>query len=141
MARRNQAGQLNCIERMVAFNPGYTNLNPLTAGRISTMKAEDKRYIAHDFFNSDWQPMSFFKHESMAKMDYVGLAYYLSPILDCLADHKIKTILQIQQAVHTRGINLGKLYKAIIILTGANHIVAVLRARSTYFTRSESTKR
>ena len=48
-----------------------------------------------------------------------------NPILDILADHKPKTISQLEQAVVEKGIILGQVTQAIIVLSGAGHIGTV----------------
>ncbi len=49
--------------------------------------------------------------------------YY--PILDSLADHKTKTLRQIEIGVAARGINFAQVLQAVMALTGAGHIVSV----------------
>ena len=48
-----------------------------------------------------------------------------NPILDILADHKPKTIAQLEQSVAEKGINFGQLTQAIMVLSGAGHLEAV----------------
>jgi hypothetical protein len=47
------------------------------------------------------------------------------PILDVLADHQIKTIGEIEQAISAHNINLAQLIQAILILAGMNVINSV----------------
>ena len=46
------------------------------------------------------------------------------PILDILADHKAKTLGQIEQSVAANGISFAQLMQAVIVLTGAGHLAA-----------------
>jgi hypothetical protein len=46
------------------------------------------------------------------------------PILDLLADHKVRTIAQIEQALKEKAISLPQIVQAILVLTGTNHIAA-----------------
>jgi SAM-dependent methyltransferase len=48
-----------------------------------------------------------------------------APILDALADHKPRTIGQIEQAVKDKGINFAQLSQAVVILVGAGSLAAV----------------
>ena len=48
-----------------------------------------------------------------------------NPILNALADHKPKTIAQIEQAIQQHGINFVQLTQAIIVLAGVGHLAAV----------------
>ena len=46
-------------ERLLATEPAFVHKNPEILARFNTMKDEDYRYLAHEFFNRDWQPMHF----------------------------------------------------------------------------------
>ncbi|NMW21243.1 MAG: methyltransferase [Chlorobiaceae bacterium] len=48
-----------------------------------------------------------------------------NPILDVLADHKTKTIEQIEQAVKDKGVVFAQILQAAIVLTGTGHLAAV----------------
>ena len=45
-----------------------------------------------------------------------------SPILDLLADHKVKTLGQIEQAVKDKGVVFAQVTQAMMLLTGAGHL-------------------
>jgi SAM-dependent methyltransferase len=45
-----------------------------------------------------------------------------TPILDFLADHKVKTLAQIEHAVKDKGITFAQVTQAMLLLTGAGHI-------------------
>ena len=47
------------------------------------------------------------------------------PILDLLADHKAKTLGQIEQAMTAHGISFANVMQAVMVLTGAGHLGAV----------------
>jgi SAM-dependent methyltransferase len=48
-----------------------------------------------------------------------------NPILDLLADHKPKTLGQIEQAVKDKGVVFAQVMQAALVLTGAGHLAAV----------------
>lgn len=48
-----------------------------------------------------------------------------SPILDALADHKVKTLEQIEQAVKDKGVVFAQVIQAAMVLTGAGYLAAV----------------
>lgn len=48
-----------------------------------------------------------------------------NPILDLLADHRPKTLGQIEQAVKEKGIAFAQAMQAVMVLTGAGHLAAV----------------
>lgn len=45
-----------------------------------------------------------------------------APILDELADHKPKTLGQLEQALKDKSVNLGQIMEAILILSGCGHV-------------------
>lgn len=47
-----------------------------------------------------------------------------TPILDILADHKIKSLDQLEQVVRERGVNFIQLLQAVMIFVGSGHIVS-----------------
>lgn len=48
-----------------------------------------------------------------------------NPILDAVADHKPRTLGQIEQAVKTHGIGFAQVIEAFMILSGAGHLAGV----------------
>lgn len=48
-----------------------------------------------------------------------------NPILDLLADHKPKTLGQIEQAVKDKGVVFAQVMQAALVLSGAGHLAAV----------------
>ena len=76
-------GALEFAEKLLATNPSYLKNNPLVAGRLKTVKGQNRNYLAHEYFNRHWQPMPY--AETMecllpAKLDYACSARYLDHI-------------------------------------------------------------
>lgn len=46
-------------DRLLAANPGFARDTPGVADSFKTLNDEDRHYLAHEFFNRDWQPMHF----------------------------------------------------------------------------------
>jgi len=46
-------------QQLLATNPLYARANPQVARRIEKMAEQDRSYLAHEYLNRDWQPMSF----------------------------------------------------------------------------------
>ena len=71
---------LSFAEKLLATNPIYARANPLIAERVGKMKTQSRNYLAHEYFNLDWKPMSFADMASWlepAKMGYACSANYL----------------------------------------------------------------
>lgn len=45
--------------RLMSVEPAFASANPALAKRLKSMNAQDARYLAHEYFNADWSPMSF----------------------------------------------------------------------------------
>ena len=52
-------GALAFMERLLATEPSLVRDNPKLLERFATVKGEDRHYLAHEYFNRDWQPMHF----------------------------------------------------------------------------------
>ncbi|MEJ6021749.1 methyltransferase regulatory domain-containing protein [Ramlibacter sp. PS4R-6] len=48
-------------ERLMATNPRYLQANPQVTERLKRITSQDRHYLAHEYFNRDWEPMSFAK--------------------------------------------------------------------------------
>jgi SAM-dependent methyltransferase len=62
-----------------ATQPGYALVNPLLAERVDALSQENPNYLAHEYFNRDWHPMSFLQAASLlgaAGLTYGGSADY-----------------------------------------------------------------
>jgi len=50
---------LEFMARLLDTNPQYATTNPRVAERFERMRRADRRYLAHEYFNRDWQPVHF----------------------------------------------------------------------------------
>lgn len=50
---------LEFAERLMATNPALARANPHLAARLEMIKAQPRSYLAHEYFNQDWDPMAF----------------------------------------------------------------------------------
>jgi SAM-dependent methyltransferase len=76
-------GALEFADKLLATNPTYLKVNPVVAERLKGMKAQNRNYLAHEYFNLDWLPMPFSKMAqwlSAAKVDFACSADYLGHI-------------------------------------------------------------
>jgi SAM-dependent methyltransferase len=66
-------------QAVFATQPGYALVNPQLAERVHALSGENPGYLAHEYFNRDWQPMSFSQVASSlvsAGLTYAGSAHY-----------------------------------------------------------------
>lgn len=74
---------LDFAEKLLATNPAYARANPQTAERIARIKEQDRHYLAHEYFNRYWDPMSIGKMVEWlepAKLDFACSANLLDHI-------------------------------------------------------------
>lgn len=211
-------GALEFTNRFIETNPIYLRSNPNIADRMKKIKAQNRNYLAHEYFNRDWHPMYFATMSDWltpAKISYACSAHYIDyvdsvnltkeqsaflkeipdavfresvrdfiinqqfrrdywvrgarrisaleridalravkvilvshrpdvslkinvtlgeatmsgatydPIFDLLADHKPKTIGQLEQAVKDRGVSLTHVIEAVLVMVNFGHLAAV----------------
>jgi SAM-dependent methyltransferase len=78
------AGVASKVENAVAFarklwasNPAYARAHPALGERLKVIASQDPHYVAHEYFNRDWVPMSFAEMADWladAKLDFAGYA-------------------------------------------------------------------
>ena len=72
-------GALDFADRLMACNPHYAQANAQIATRLKRLKGMGRNYLAHEYFNRDWQPMSFASMARWlgpAKLGYACSAHY-----------------------------------------------------------------
>lgn len=65
----------------LSVKPKFMKANPRFSERVHELTTRDPRYLAHEYFNQDWQPMYFADMAdwlSEAEMDYACSARYLA---------------------------------------------------------------
>lgn len=208
---------LSFADQLLAANPAYARANPQIAERIQKIKEQNRHYVAHEYFNRDWQPMAFAKMAQWlapAKLQWACSANYLdaidavnltaeqqnllagipdpmfrqttrdfcvnqqfrkdywvkgarqlsaleqaeelrsqrvilvqsraevnlkvngslgeatlqeavyAPLLDQLADHKARSLAQLEQALQPKGISFAQIVQAAMVLSGAGVLLA-----------------
>lgn len=76
-------GAIAFAEKLVAQSPAFARLNPGIAERLKKIKDQGRNYLAHEYFNRDWLPMSVAEMGQWlapAKLSYACSAHYLDHI-------------------------------------------------------------
>jgi len=71
---------LEFVERLINVNSQFFRANPQVVDRLKQIKTQDRNYLAHEYFNKDWHPMSFSRLSEWllpAKLDFACSANYL----------------------------------------------------------------
>ncbi|CAE6854978.1 hypothetical protein R69658_07350 [Paraburkholderia aspalathi] len=74
------AAALDFVKSVVTTQPGYALVNPQLAERVDALSKENTHYLAHEYFNRDWQPMTF--SQVTSSLAASGLTY------GCSADYR-----------------------------------------------------
>ena len=74
------AAALDFVKSVVTTQPGYAVVNPQLAERVDALFKENTHYLAHEYFNRDWQPMTF--SQVTSSLAASGLTY------GCSADYR-----------------------------------------------------
>ncbi len=81
VSRINSA--LEFSEKLLSSNPTYLRANPSIADKFAAIKTQNKQYLAHEYFNRDWEPMYFSTIAEWlepAKISYACSAHYLDHV-------------------------------------------------------------
>ena len=74
---------LKFLETVVNLNPAFLQNNEILKLKINQIKIQDPKYLAHEYFNADWQPMYFsdiLRKLHPAKLTYCASANLLDQI-------------------------------------------------------------
>ncbi len=70
-------------DKLMAVNPAFARANPQIADRLKRLGSLNRNYVAHEYFNRDWQPMSFARMARWlepAKLTFASSANCLDPV-------------------------------------------------------------
>lgn len=90
---------LNFIDEFMKLAPLYAKTNPTAVDRLTQIKGYDRKYLAHEYMNRDWQPMYFADLENWLGDAKVGFATS-AHVLDSMFELNMTN----EQAAFLRGI-------------------------------------
>lgn len=70
-------------EKLMAANTGFARANPNVVERLKKLSSHNRNYLAHEYFNRDWEPMSYARMSQWlepAKLSFAGSANCLEPV-------------------------------------------------------------
>lgn len=76
-------GALAFAEKVLGSGTRYGDANPQVASRLAALKTQNRNYLAHEYFNRHWLPMSFSKMRGWlkaAKLSYACSANYIDHV-------------------------------------------------------------
>ena len=54
-------GALKFIEKLNTVNPKFLETNPILKQRLKRIQGQNREYLAHEYFNKDWEAVNFGK--------------------------------------------------------------------------------
>ena len=90
-------GALDFVGSMMETNPGYARTNPMMKKRFQKIQSQSPEYLAHEYFNRDWQPMHFSEMADWledAKVQFAGSASLIDHIDALNLTKEQQTMLQ-----------------------------------------------
>ena len=94
---------LDFANDLVAKNALYFKTNPMLGERLQKMTGFDKHYLAHEYFNRNWQPMHFsevVEWLTPAKLEFVTSVHMLDHVdIINLSTEALQTLQAIKQKV------------------------------------------
>ncbi|MEN9314583.1 MAG: hypothetical protein RIS35_976 [Pseudomonadota bacterium] len=76
-------GALDFAGRLLEASPRFVRANPQVAERMKRIREQDRRYLAHEYFNRDWVPMGFARMAEWlrpARLDWACSANWLDAV-------------------------------------------------------------
>lgn len=76
-------GALDFTDKLLETNPRYSQINPSAGEKLKKLREQNLHYLAHEYFNRDWNPMhfaTFAEWMKPAKIDYACSASYMDHI-------------------------------------------------------------
>ena len=73
-------GALAFAQSVVDSKAGYFKANPAVADRLAKIKEQNRNYVAHEYFNTDWLPMPFSdvaQYLSEAKLSFAASSNFI----------------------------------------------------------------
>ncbi|MFC5354294.1 class I SAM-dependent methyltransferase [Azospirillum himalayense] len=74
---RQMDGMLAFLNRLKEAGAAYFQANPMAGQHLATMAQQDRRYLAHEYINTHWEPLNHARvarDMSRAKLGFVGSA-------------------------------------------------------------------
>ena len=71
------SGSISFLEKLAETNPAFFTQNSNVAQAVKLLAGQDKAYLAHEYFNKDWRPLSFadvHRDMSSVKLTFVSSA-------------------------------------------------------------------
>ncbi len=74
---------LDFVDKLMESGAQYGKVNPQVAEHIERLRSQDRRYLAHEYFNRDWHPVPFARMRGWmegARLNYATSAHCLDHV-------------------------------------------------------------
>lgn len=135
-------GALAFTQRVVDSGAMYFRANPAVAERLKKIKEQNKNYLAHEYFNQDWEPMPFSQVAELlspAKLQFAASANVLDHIDEvCLTVEGRQLLSEINHPVLRESVRdyfVSQQFRKDIFVKGAR-IISPLERLERYSNQS-----
>lgn len=133
---------LQFSEALLAANPKYAQAAPNLGARLQSIKGQDRQYVAHEYFNRDWNCMYFADMVDAlapAKLDYATTAVPLDSVdplnLSAQAMDFLETVEHRIMREQARDYFVNQHFRRDLYVRGANRLSAAERRAQMLHTR------
>ena len=133
---------LQFSEALLAANPKYANSAPGLDAKLQSIKGQDRQYVAHEYFNRDWNCMYFtdvVDALAPAKLDYATTAVPLDSVAPLnLSAEGMDFLEGIEHPVmreQARDYFVNQHFRRDLYVRGANRLSAAEQRQGMYNTR------
>ena len=88
---------LDFSQKLLDSKPLYTKANPQVEKRLESIRKLNRNYVAHEYFNRDWHPMTFLdmdKHLDQAKLSFVCSAHFLEHVPSVIMTREQREVVE-----------------------------------------------
>jgi SAM-dependent methyltransferase len=125
---------LDFVDTLIENGALYGKANPQVAEHIKRLRGQDRRYLAHEYFNRDWQPMPFAQMRGWmegARLNFATSAQFLDhvPMLHLNASQQdmLAAIPDAGFRETTRDFVVNRLFRRDYWVRGARPLAALER--------------
>ena len=126
---------LDFADRLMASGALYGKVNPQALEHLKRLRGQDRRYLAHEYLNRDWAPMSFARMRGWmegARLQFGASAHYLDhvPMLNLSAAQQelLSGIPDVNLRETTRDFMVNRLFRRDYWVRGARRLAPGDRA-------------
>ncbi len=132
---------IQSVDAAFKTNQGFFHNNPMLQAKLDQIKSGNKNYIAHEYFNRDWQP---FYHSDIAtefenaKVSFIGSAELYDTYLGLYANEQAQRLIQDSKnpmmKETLKDFYLNRMFRKDLFMRGSTKLLPKEQAEKMYAT-------